>query len=72
MHDCLIEVTRLEDGESAVFWLGNYIDSKTHIIPDGTFDSYMLDYDKFEKDLYEHLGYDSLEDEIRWDHRSPS
>ncbi|KAJ6143807.1 hypothetical protein N7471_003260 [Penicillium samsonianum] len=70
MHDCLIEVTRLEGGQSAVFWLGGYLDNETRINPDGTFDPTRLDYEEFETDLMEHLNYDSHEDEIRWDHNS--
>ncbi|KGO46187.1 hypothetical protein PEX1_087480 [Penicillium expansum] len=72
MHDCLIEVTRFEGDQSAVFWLGGYLDDKTRINADGTFDHTMLSYDDFEQDLMDHLSYDSHEDDLRWDHNSPS
>ncbi|CAI7593953.1 unnamed protein product [Penicillium palitans] len=29
MHDCLIEVTRFDSGESAIFWLAGYLDNET-------------------------------------------
>ncbi|KAJ5950357.1 uncharacterized protein N7479_008770 [Penicillium vulpinum] len=70
MHDCLIEVTRLEGSQSAVFWLGGYLNAETHINQDGTFDPSMLSFDDFEQDLFDHLSYDARENDIRWDHKT--
>lgn len=72
MHDCLIEVTRFDSGESAIFWLGGYLDNETYINIDGTFDHTMLSYDDFEQDLMDHLGYDPHEESLRWDYDDPS
>lgn len=72
MHDCLIEVTRFDSGESAIFWLAGYLDNETYINIDGTFDHTMLSYDDFEQDLMDHLGYDPHEESLRWDYDSPS
>ena len=71
MHDCLIEVTRFENGQSANFWLGGYLNNETRINTDGTFDHNMLSYDDFEQDLMDHLGFDAHEERLRWDYKSP-
>ncbi|CAI7613295.1 unnamed protein product [Penicillium glandicola] len=74
LHDCLIKVTRLEDGHSALFWLGGYVYPENDEIGfnlDGSFDPITLSYDDFEQDLVDHLFYDRYEDEIQWDYNSP-
>ncbi|KAJ5956747.1 hypothetical protein N7501_011026 [Penicillium viridicatum] len=83
MHDCLIEVTRFSDGQSATLWLGGYLgqsatlwlggylNNETRINTDGTLDPNMLSYDDFEQDLMDHLGFDAYEENLRWDYKSP-
>lgn len=71
MHDCLIEVTRFDSGQSTVFWLGGYLNNETYINPDGTFDHTMLSYEDFEQDLMDHLCFDPHEENLRWDYDSP-
>ncbi|KAJ6181114.1 hypothetical protein N7519_011575 [Penicillium mononematosum] len=70
MHDCLIEVTNRESGQSAVFWLGGYVRSEMRINPDGRLDPAKLSYEAFEHDLMDHFDYDSDEEELRWDRTS--
>ncbi|CAI7573118.1 unnamed protein product [Penicillium viridicatum] len=71
IHDCLIEVTRFSDGQSATFWLGGYLNKETPINTDGTLNPNMLSYDDFEQDLMDHLGFDAYEENLRWDYKSP-